>query len=251
MEHRRHPPGEVLRAPDAAQARLRVRVEKRTVSVAVPRDERIREHVDVADREIEPLRAGRRHDVRSVAGEVEAPPLHRLDDEAPHRRDALLEDRPLVERPAVGAEARLQLGPDPLVRPRVEVLVGGALEVQARQLGRAHAEQREPLLGVRVDQLVVRRRDRREDPQPAVRVLARVLAEDACRDARARDAVKPVAARRRRRTRARARLPRARSGCAAGRRRGRGARRRTTSKWSGRPFSIRAAMRSLTTSVCP
>ncbi len=101
------------------------------MAVAVPGDERLGQGCNVADGEVQALRSGRRHDVGGVTREVEPPPLHRLGDEAPHRRDALLEDRPLVERPAVHAEPGLELLPDPLVWPEVEILVGRALQVEA------------------------------------------------------------------------------------------------------------------------
>ena len=163
--------------------------------VPKPVHERLGEHVDVVEREVEPLRAGRGHDVRGVAREEQAAVAHRLADIAAHPGDAFLEDRPLGERPALEAEPCLQLLPDTVVRPLGEVLVGAALDVEATELGRAKAQEREPAVVVRVDELVVRGRDRREDPEPAERVLARELGEHACRDARAADAVEPVAAR--------------------------------------------------------
>ena len=52
----------------------------------------------------------------------------------------------------------MQLVPDALVGPRVERVVGRALDVEAGELGRAHAVQREAALVVGVDQLVERRR---------------------------------------------------------------------------------------------
>ena len=70
-------------------------------------------------------------------------------------------------------EPALQLLPDALVRPLVEWLVGAALEVEARELRRAHAVEREAALVVGVDQLLVRRRGLGEDAEPAERVLAR------------------------------------------------------------------------------
>ena len=91
-------------------------------------------------------------------------------------------------------EAHLQLLPDALVRPLGDVLVGPALDVEAAELGRAQAEQREAALVMGVDQLVVRRRDRGEDAEPAERVLARERPQDARRDARPADAVEAVAA---------------------------------------------------------
>src|SRR5215213_210109 len=194
VEHRRHPPGEVLRAPDASQHLGRVPREARLVAVLEPGGERAGQDAHVGDREIEPLRARRRDDVGGVAGEEEAPELHRLDDEAPHPRDALLDDLATVQHPPLEREAPLELVPDPLVRPLVEVLVGAALEVQPRQGRRAHAVQREPALVVAVDQLVVRRRRLREDPEPAERILARELGQDTVRDRFAADAVVAVAA---------------------------------------------------------
>ena len=156
--------------------------------------ERLGEDADVGDREVQPLRAGRRDDVRRVAGQEQAAVLHRLGDEAAHAGDALLEHRPLVERPPLERGARLELLPDALVRPLAEVLVVGDLEVVARQLGPAQREQREAALVVGVDELVHRRRDLREDPEPAERVLALERAQHAGGDALAADAVEAVAA---------------------------------------------------------
>ena len=49
------------------------------------------QRVHVVRREVQPLGAGRRHDVRRVAGQEQPAVLHRLHHEAAHRRDALLE----------------------------------------------------------------------------------------------------------------------------------------------------------------
>ncbi len=64
------------------------------------------------DRKVQPLGARRRHDVRRIAGKVEAAVLHRLCDEAVHAGDALLEDRPLVQRPPFQRGAHLELLPE-------------------------------------------------------------------------------------------------------------------------------------------
>src|SRR5215211_847171 len=194
VQHRGHPPREVLRAPDAAQDLRRVPRERRVVAAFVPGGERVGQDADVGHREVEPLRAGRRHDVSGVAGEEQAAELHRFDDEAPHSRHALLDDRAAIERPARELEPALELVPDPLVRPLVDLFVGPALEVQPGQRGRAHAVQREPTLVVRVDQLVVRRRRLGEDPEPAERVLARELGQHPGRDRPAAGPVVAVAA---------------------------------------------------------
>ena len=76
-----------------------------------------------------------------------------------------------MERPAFETEARLQLVPDAVVRPLGDLLVRAALHVETAELRRAEAQERESALVVRVDELVVRRRDRGEDPEPAELVL--------------------------------------------------------------------------------
>ena len=98
-----------------------------------------------------------------------------------------------MQRPPLELEPRVQLLPDACVGPLGRILVGRALEIEAADLLRAEAVQREPALVARVDQFVARRRDGREDSEPAERVLARVRREDAGRDAVAAHAVEPVA----------------------------------------------------------
>ena len=49
---------------------------------------------------------------------IEPPVLHRLADEAAHARDALLEDRALLELPAVDGRPQLELLPDAIVGPQ-------------------------------------------------------------------------------------------------------------------------------------
>ena len=109
----------------------------------------MREQVDVGHRRVQALGAGRRHDVRGVAGQEQPLVLHRLDDERAHRRDALLEDRPAVDR---HPEAAVELVPDRVVGPRL--LVGLALQVHAGDLRRAQRGEREAALVVGVDQLL-------------------------------------------------------------------------------------------------
>ena len=173
--------------------------------VRVPGHERLCEVAGVVQREVEALCSRGRHDVGGVTDEVEPAVAHRLGDVAPHAGDALLEHRPLLQRPAVEPETKLQLLPDPVVRPLGEVLVGAALDVEPAELRIAKAQQREAPRAVRVHELVVRGRDGGKDPQPTERIVARALAEHPGRDARATDAVVPVTARDRRRIRARAR----------------------------------------------
>jgi len=126
VQHRGHPVREVLGAPDAPQAIRRIRIEEHSAAVSIPARQRPSEDPHVRDREVQALRARRGNDVRGVAREEEAAVLHRLDDEAPHPGDSLLEDRAFVERPALDPEPLLKLGPDAVVRPFVQVLVGAA-----------------------------------------------------------------------------------------------------------------------------
>ena len=86
MEHGRHPPGEALRLPYPFQAARRIAGEQRPVAAPVPGGERLGQGADVGDGEVHALGPGRRHDMGGVAGEIEPAMLHRLGDEAPHRR---------------------------------------------------------------------------------------------------------------------------------------------------------------------
>ena len=96
-----------------------------------------------------------------VARQEQAPALHRLDDNASHRRDSEVEDLP---RAQVGlAQSDPQLGPDPLLRPALQLLVGCHLEVKAADLRRPHAVERKAMVVVCVDELVAGRRRTGED----------------------------------------------------------------------------------------
>ncbi len=132
--------------------------------------------------------------MRRVAREEEPTVLHRLDHEAAHADDPLLEHGALVQRPPRQRRTRLELLPDAFVGPLVEPVVGAALHVVTRELRRPQREQREAALVVRVHELVDRRSDVGEDAEPRERILALERAEDAGGNARAADAVKAVAA---------------------------------------------------------
>ncbi len=123
----------MLDPPDPAQAGLGVGVEERGAPALEPDVERLGENQYVGYGEIETLGSSRRDDVRGVAGQEEATVAHGVDDEAAHRRDAPLEDRPVGERPRPVAtrEPRAQFGPDPFVGPFAERLVRAHLKVQA------------------------------------------------------------------------------------------------------------------------
>src|SRR5215207_6123099 len=119
---------------------------------------------------------------------------HRLGDEAAHAGDALVQHRTFGEPPAAPRKPRLQLGPDALVRPIGDVLVRRALEVEAADLRRAHAEQREAALVMSVDQLLRYGRRPRQDAEPRERVRALVERQHTVRNRRTADAVKAITA---------------------------------------------------------
>ena len=124
---------------------IRVLVERLVASGVVVMRQRPRQAPHVGDGEIQALGAGRRHDVRGIAGQEQALVPHGLRDEDPHGGDAFLDYPTFVRRPAiVGSQPRAELTPDPLVRPVVERLARRALQVEARHPVRSHAEEREP-----------------------------------------------------------------------------------------------------------
>src|SRR5262245_29653486 len=57
MQHRCHPPREVLGAPYSAKARGRVSLQRLPVTSAIPRCDRIAEHAHVGEREVHSLSA--------------------------------------------------------------------------------------------------------------------------------------------------------------------------------------------------
>jgi hypothetical protein len=62
--------------------------------------------------------------------------------------------------------------PDAPVGPQGAILAGRDLQIEPRELRRAHAVQREPVIVVRVDELIVRRLGLRQDAQPSKRIRA-------------------------------------------------------------------------------
>ncbi len=91
-------------------------------------------------------------------------------------------------------EPDLQFLPDFLVRPIQEVFVGAALEIEAADVRRAHAEQGETALVVGVDEFFRGRRGFGENAQPGERIHAIESGEHAFGYRRAADAMKAVAA---------------------------------------------------------
>jgi hypothetical protein len=170
MQHGGHPAGQVGSPPDALQAVIGVRVREVRITVPDEADQGGGEGGHVGDGEVEALRAGGRHDMGRVPGEEQTVVAHGRGDETAHRGDRLFQDRPGGQLPAGNFQPRLQLSPDAVVGPVGDVLVGGYLEVEAADLGRAHAVQGEAVVVAAVEHLVGGRRRLREDAKPAVRI---------------------------------------------------------------------------------
>src|SRR6202050_2492786 len=83
--------------------------------------------------------------------------------------------------------------PNFFVRPERNVFLGLALNIQAADLRRAHAEEGETAVMVSVDKLLRRRRGLGENAEPAERGSPLEYGESACRDGGAAHAVEPVA----------------------------------------------------------
>src|SRR6185295_6785695 len=129
------------------------------------------------------------------AGEEQPPERQRLGDEAAQRRDALLDRRAGDERLGrVAGQAPLQLRPEALVGPFVDLLRKRALQVVAAARAAALAAEREAALVRDVDQLLRHRRRVGEHAQPAERIVFLGDAQLLGRDAGAADAVEAVAA---------------------------------------------------------
>src|SRR4051794_308030 len=106
-----------------------------------------------------------------IASQEQPAKLHRLDYEATHGGDAALADRPFLQLPAVvRRQAGVQFLPDPLFGPSVELLLRPALDIEAAELRRAHAVQRETALMISVDQLMSRGGNFRENAEPGERI---------------------------------------------------------------------------------
>src|SRR5262249_48154619 len=103
--------------------------------------------------------------MRAVAGQEQAPILHRFDNETAHRRDAFLQHLAFL-KVARAAKPIVQFFPDTLVRPIFDLLIMVTLQIKARQSRRAHGVQREAAIGVRVDYLVIGWRRCRKYTEP-------------------------------------------------------------------------------------
>jgi len=194
MQHRRHPPGKMGGSPDPAQAGVRIRVGQPGLPVPEQARQGGRQGGHVGESHVEALGPGGRHDVRGVTREEQPPVAHGRGDEAAHRRDGLLGDRAFLQVPSRHAKPVPQLGPDPVIGPPLDLLVGRYLQVKPADLRCAHGVQREAVLVPGVDELVGGRRYHGQDAEPGVRVSAFSHRHQAGRHRIAADAVEPVAA---------------------------------------------------------
>ena len=95
---------------------------------------------------------------------------------------------------ALLVQPSLQLVPEPLVRPLVDVILERTLQVIAAAVHRAHGAERKASLVVGVNQFVVDRRRLRQDAEPAERIDPLEGLDRRRLDAGAADAVEAVAA---------------------------------------------------------
>jgi hypothetical protein len=180
--------------PDPAQAAVRIRVGQLPPAFFEQAGQRRGQGGHIGDGQVEALGPGGRHDVRGVTRQEQPLVAHGRGDEAAHRRDGLLRDRALLQVPARHAQPVAQLGPDPVIGPPLDLLVGRHLQVQPADLRRTHGVQRKAVFVPGVDELVGGRRHRGQDAEPGVRVAPFGHPDEARRHGIPADAVEPVAA---------------------------------------------------------
>src|ERR687894_324218 len=130
-----------------------------------------------------------------IPREVEPTVLHRLDGEAAHPNDALLDNRSLFEHPTVvDLGPRPKFLPDLLVRPITDVVVGIALEIHALNLRRPRTNKGETAFVQRVDQLLRRRGRLGEYAEPTEGVPSFVFGAYLHRDRRSAHPIVTIAA---------------------------------------------------------
>src|SRR5215469_2337027 len=195
VQHRSHPPREALYLPDSAQASLRIRIQQIPPPRFVELFNRPSQHSYIGHRQIQSLRARRRHDVRRISRQKQTPVPHGLDHKAAHARHPFLQHRPRCQLPAITRETSFQFMPNLFVRPLLDVLIRLALNVQAADLRRSHAEKGEAALMGAINQLVRRRRRLRQNAKPPERILSLKNCQRARRQARPANSVEAIASR--------------------------------------------------------
>src|ERR1700746_3012600 len=133
--------------------------------------------------------------MRRIAGQEQPPILHGFDDETVHFGDILLQDRAFYQLPAfLRRQADLKFAPNLVVGPERKIFIRRALDVEAADFRRTHAEQGKTTLGGGVDQFLRRWRRLSENAEPPERIISLVDGERVRGNRRAADAVKAVAA---------------------------------------------------------
>jgi hypothetical protein len=195
VEHGRHPPGEALRFPDAAQASFGIALEKMSFPGGVKFRECFRQDAHVGHGQVESFGARWRDDVRGVAGQKHLAVLHGLDDVTSHAGDVLLKDRAFVEFPvAIRGGSQLEFAPDAIVGPGINVFIVRHLEIEPANFASTHGQQSEAAFVVVINQFLRRGWRLRKYAQPAEWVLSVEFGKHTCGEAGAADSVKAVAA---------------------------------------------------------
>ena len=126
VQQRRQPPGEALGLPDPGERPRANRRRARRPRLEVVLAQRRRAGSDVGGGKVQALGAGRRHDVRGVAGQEQPALAHRLGDEGAQRRDRLLERRAgTTSARGLRGQPAAQLVPERVVRPVLDLSVSG------------------------------------------------------------------------------------------------------------------------------
>ncbi|RWW91158.1 hypothetical protein BHE74_00034848 [Ensete ventricosum] len=194
VQHRGHPPGKSLGLPHPAQANRRIALQQLHPPLAVHLEQDAIQGAHVAGCQVQALGARRRHDVRRVPEQEQAPVLHRFHHETAQRRDAFF-DRGAGHQllgQFVG-QAGFQLVPETLVRPFIQGFFHRHLQVIPAAGRRAHAAQRKATRVFGIHQLGVNRRGIGENAQPAKGVDPLENFQGFSRDRLARYAVETIA----------------------------------------------------------
>ena len=96
-----HVVGEVLRLPHTPESCVRVGVQAGARPIGEVRGQGGREQPRVVHREVQPLRSGRRDDVRGIAEQEQLPVAQGLAGEAAHRGYAPVDHRSFRDAPAL------------------------------------------------------------------------------------------------------------------------------------------------------
>src|ERR1700734_1629076 len=129
-----------------------------------------------------------------VAGEEQTAEAHRLGDEATERGNTLFDRRTGYQILAgFGIEPVLELLPEAIIRPSLDIVGKIALEIVAAAPRRAHRAEREARGVAHINQLIGNRRRIGKNTEPAERIDTFVCRDRARRDAHTTNAVKPVA----------------------------------------------------------